>query len=268
MPWTPLAHRLSDALDQEFLRMSNEWFFKWHFIGKDGPIEIESFAGKPIHYGGIKFSGSAHQVYWDTIQRYLKLKIGSIFTEVEGDLKKYPIKIRESSLEQVGGVVKGFAARIRRAAIEKDRILRGNGFEFPPENDMGTWSGCSNNEIDRRVAMLKEIYCDPTNEQGVPMTNVFHGDGGRVNINSTDNSVTIINKDSAKLFQDLRTAIVGGIADEAKRNEVLESVTAMEAGTKDGTFSEKYRQFVATVADHISIVAPFLGALAQVLTRT
>lgn len=60
---TPIGLRLQLELDEEALRMANDWFFKWHFIGNDGPVEIESFRGKPIIYGGIQFSGSAHQVY-------------------------------------------------------------------------------------------------------------------------------------------------------------------------------------------------------------
>ncbi|MGB6659844.1 MAG: hypothetical protein WBE48_28335 [Xanthobacteraceae bacterium] len=80
---TPIGLRLSSALNDEFLRMQTEWFFKWHHIGGPRTIEIDSFLGRPICYGGIKFSGSARHVYWDTIQRYLRKKIGSIFDELK-----------------------------------------------------------------------------------------------------------------------------------------------------------------------------------------
>jgi hypothetical protein len=64
---TPVGSRLSDSLSDEYLRMQNEWFFKWHLIGEGRAVEIDSFRGKPICYGRIKFSGSAADVYWDTI---------------------------------------------------------------------------------------------------------------------------------------------------------------------------------------------------------
>jgi hypothetical protein len=41
-------------LDAEYLRMQNEWFFKWHHIGGDSVVEIDGFDGRMIRYGGIK----------------------------------------------------------------------------------------------------------------------------------------------------------------------------------------------------------------------
>jgi hypothetical protein len=167
---TPIGSRLSASLSDEYLRMQNEWFFKWHSIGGDRPVVIESFNGKPICYGGIKFSGSAHSVYWDTIQRYLRKKIGSIFDGLEEELKKYSLEVRDKALTEARSIVGQFAAKIRRAAIEKDRILRGDGIKFPPEHDMGHWQGCGIGDIEARVEGLRRIYCDlQVNIGGVEM---------------------------------------------------------------------------------------------------
>lgn len=158
---TPLGERLRLFLDEEFARMQNEWFFKWHFIGRDGPVEIDSFRGRPICYGGIKFEGSPVQVYWDTIQLYLRKKIAEVFDKLEADLRGYPIDVRIAALQEGGQLIKAFAARIRNAAIEKDRILRGNGFEFPNRRDVGLWAGSLSEDIDGRIFTLRDIYCDP-----------------------------------------------------------------------------------------------------------
>ena len=88
--------------------MQNEWFFKWHHIGGQWAIEIDSFRGKPIVYGGIKFAGSARLVYWDTIQHYLRNKIGAIFDGVEEELKKYPLEIRAAALAEARWIVSRF----------------------------------------------------------------------------------------------------------------------------------------------------------------
>ena len=40
---TPIGSRLSASLNDEYLRMQNEWFFKWHSIGEDRAVEIDSF---------------------------------------------------------------------------------------------------------------------------------------------------------------------------------------------------------------------------------
>jgi hypothetical protein len=158
---TPIGSRLSISLDDEYLRMQNEWFFKWHFIGDvHRAVEIDSFRGKPICYGGIKFSGTAHQVYWDTIQYYLRKKIGSIFDNLEEELKRYPFETRANALNEVHPIVTQFAAKIQRAAIDKDRILRGNGIQFPQEHNFGHWQGCHVGDIAARIDELRRIYCE------------------------------------------------------------------------------------------------------------
>lgn len=163
---TPIGLRLINSLNDEYLRMLNEWFFKWHSIGGSRGVEIDSFLGKPIFYGGIKFDGSARLVYWDTIQRYLRKKIGSIFDSLEEELNKYPPEIRTEALTEARWAVSQFAGKIRRAAIEKDRILRGDGIKFPPEHDSGHWQGCHAEDIEARVEGLRRIYCDPEQDVG------------------------------------------------------------------------------------------------------
>src|SRR6266404_2920655 len=162
---TPIGSRLSASLNDEYLRMQNEWFFKWHHIGGEHAVEIDSFRGKPIVYGGIKFSGSARLVYWDTIQHYLQSKIGSIFDSLEEELTKYPLEIRAEALNEARSIVGQFAEKMRRAAIEKDRILRGDGIKFPPE-DAGHWRGWHSGEIEAGLEALRRIYCDLKQDVG------------------------------------------------------------------------------------------------------
>lgn len=162
---TPISSRLSIALDDEYRRMQNEWFFKWHFIGGDSPVEIDMFDGRTAKCGGVAFWGTTQLIYWETIQRYLRKKIGSIFDDLEQELLHYPIVIRERTLKEVRGIIGQFATKIRRAAIEKDRILRGNGFDFPPERDQRKWEGCRSADIEARVTGLVEIYCKLAGEK-------------------------------------------------------------------------------------------------------
>jgi hypothetical protein len=160
MSLTPIGSRLSLSLDDEYMRMQNEWFFKWHHIGGQRALRIDSFRGKPICYGGIKYSGTARDIYWQTIQLYLRKQIGGIFDNLEGELERYSLEVRHAALNEVEFIVTEFAAKIRRAAIETDRILRGNGIEFPVEHDAGHWQGASPGEG------LREIYCDRTLDVG------------------------------------------------------------------------------------------------------
>jgi hypothetical protein len=128
---TPYGTRLKDNLDTEVLRMQKEWFFKWHFIKEHQGVEIESFNGSNIHYGGIQYSGSAHQVYWATLRRYLALRLGEYFDSAVEALERFPQNISSEIIGEFDQLLKNFCSRIADIAAEKDRILRGIGTEFP-----------------------------------------------------------------------------------------------------------------------------------------
>ena len=146
--------------------MDNEWFFKWHFIGRDGPVKIESFGANPIRYGGIDYSGSAVDVYWDSISRYRKTKVSELFDQVEGELAPHPKHVREQAISEAEGLISMFASSIRRRAVEKDRILRGNGVSLPKSHDLGRWEESGHLVIRARAHGLVESYCDMEIEKG------------------------------------------------------------------------------------------------------
>ena len=138
--------------------MANEWFFKWHFIGRDGPIEIDSFDGRKIRYGGIKFDGTARLVYWDTISRYLKIKNGEIFDQLEAELKSYPTTQIEAAISDTKAIVYSFTRNISESALEKDRILRGDGINFPPLDQSKVAHTAIFSVIEQRANALIEFY--------------------------------------------------------------------------------------------------------------
>ena len=158
---TPIGSQLELALDAEHHRMLDEWFFCWHQIG-GSPVEIDLFSGRPGRLGGIAFSGTVVDVYWEAIQRYLRHKVDELFRTVEVDIQRYSVEIRNRSLDEVSWIISGFCERIRRSAIKKDRILRGDGVTFPPEHDRGQWLYCSPSDVDERIQILKAIYCVST----------------------------------------------------------------------------------------------------------
>jgi hypothetical protein len=136
--------------------MANQWFFKWHHIGGKA-VEIESFRDGPIRYGGIAFSGTAHKVYWDTIQHYLRQKVSSIFDDLEREIRDYPPDTRREALREATAIVAHFAGRIRQKAVETDRTLRGNGVTFPEPRDVG-----HTQYIQQRAHSLAAIYVPTT----------------------------------------------------------------------------------------------------------
>jgi len=165
---TPISSRLELSLDNELRRMNNEWFFKWHFIGGNETVELDGFDGRTIRYAGVKYFGSAEIVFWDAISRYLRQKIEEIFSQLEVEIRNYPISTRAKTFHQVEPIIAKFAGEIRRTAVAKDQVLRGNGFEKPSARDQGKWTNTNAGSIRSRIVSLKDIYCNhhqPTMER-------------------------------------------------------------------------------------------------------
>ena len=153
---TPTASRLIVRLDDRRRWFVNEWFFKWHFIGKDGPVSIDSFDGRGIHLGGFQFSGSARDVFWDAIVRGVRKEVDEQFAWIDEQVRHYNHETAIKSIDECAGQLISFARTIRREAVAKDRILRGNGIEFPPEDDAGRWNSVSESQILSQAQVLEK----------------------------------------------------------------------------------------------------------------
>lgn len=172
---TPTASRLKARLEERRLWFANEWFYKWHFIGNDGPVTIDSFDGREIRYGGIAFSGTTRDIYWDAIVRGVRKEINEQFIWIDAEVRRYKREVAVVAIDECAGLLASFVRSIRRQAVAKDRILRGNGVSFPPENDAGLWDGTSDREIVALADALKGALPDdaappPTGEPDVPVT--------------------------------------------------------------------------------------------------
>ena len=91
------------------------------------------------------------------------------------------------------------------------------------------------------------------------------GPNARVNIQSTDSSTNVVNVESTVLFDNLRGAIRTSISDSELSKTLMDCVEAMEAAVGTRTFADRYKNFIALAADHISVFGPFLPALTQFL---
>jgi hypothetical protein len=99
------------------------------------------------------------------------------------------------------------------------------------------------------------------------ITNVYnlHGENSRVNIRSSDQSLNISNVTSEQLFVNLREHINENVLDQTDRGELLERVSALEKATDKQTFLERYQAFIGAAANHMTLIAPFVPALTQLL---
>lgn len=132
----------------------NQWLFKWHQL-RNGVTEVDLFDGRMTHMGGREYWGSARDVYCDAITRGVRKEIVEQFAWVDQHVRAYNKTTADEAIDQCAGLLVAFVRVVRKAAVKKDRILRGNGRESPPEDDAGQWHGTSPEEILAQAEALK-----------------------------------------------------------------------------------------------------------------
>lgn len=115
--------------------MNNEWFFKWHHIGGTNTVTMDGFDGRTISFNNLAFSGSCREAYWNALARYLRNKVSENYDKAENELKSFPASLRIAVIAETKSITDFHARRILRTALEKDRILRGDGIQFPPQDE-------------------------------------------------------------------------------------------------------------------------------------
>lgn len=110
--------------------------------------------------------------------------------------------------------------------------------------------------------LLSEIP-DDSPQLSLPTIHVS-GDNTRVNINSVDRSTNIVNTINMNRFNEIEDAL-RQIQDERTRTECLNSLNDLKESVGTTSFVEKYRHFIATAADHMTLISPFIGYLSSLL---
>jgi hypothetical protein len=99
-----------------------------------------------------------------------------------------------------------------------------------------------------------------------PITITQTGDNAKVNIDSEDNSININNIDLSR-FEDIKRILTTEISDEAEQKNCLNSLNELQESVGKQSYIEKYKQFIATVANHMAIIYPFIPYLTTFITK-
>lgn len=91
-----------------------------------------------------------------------------------------------------------------------------------------------------------------------------NGQNSKTNINSTDNSINNYN-DENKVFNELKD--VAHTLPEESREMVLKSINEMENYYGKNNFKEKYNSFIEVAANHMTLFAPFISILTNMLIK-
>jgi hypothetical protein len=88
---------------------------------------------------------------------------------------------------------------------------------------------------------------------------------GRLNVNSTDNSVNLITVSQEEMFAKLRHAITTQVLAGEEQTSILGRLSALEAAQNSPSFAQRYAELISAAANHVTVLAPFLPALADMV---
>lgn len=92
------------------------------------------------------------------------------------------------------------------------------------------------------------------------------GPNARVNIQSIDSSTNLVEVEPTELFGRIREAIDQSVQDGELLKKLQEKVTELEKAPQGTTgFKARYQEFMALAANHMTLLAPFIPALSQML---
>jgi hypothetical protein len=143
------------------------------------------------------------------------------------------------------------------------RILPNGHTEVYLVLDRGFYKGMHGIPDHYQVSVRKETALSK-HQTGPTVYNVT-GPNARININSVDLSANVVDISAENLFTELRKAIREGVAETSRRAAVLKAVDGLETSKEKPSFGQRYREFIAAAADHMTLLAPFIPALTQLL---
>lgn len=87
-----------------------------------------------------------------------------------------------------------------------------------------------------------------------------------ININSTDQSVNVIQSQPHQVFDEIRALLQEHLRDDDKLDSILTSVDEMErCRNAPQKFTQAYKKFMSLAADHMALLTPILPSLASLL---
>lgn len=182
-----------------------------------------------------------------------KLKLikanGNIINDVEALVEPKKIFVDDASVIIEEGDV--FERTLSNGAIENYEVL-----------DRGFYKGMHGIPDHYQVSVRKTTSKSYSNR----ITYNINNESGRININSVDNSTNLnfsLSKEDEALFSTLKE-LANSIENA---DEICGLVEEMRTNVGKERFAEKYNNFVQSIANHMTIFAPFIPMLSNLLTR-
>ncbi len=144
---------------------------------------------------------------------------------------------------------------------EGDRLLRilPNGLEeYYLVLDRGYHQALASIPARYNVKVRKETKQD-IKETASPTYNVT-ANNSRVNIHSNDYSINV-QIDETNVFEKLKNTIEKNISNHDEKAKLLSKVDELKTSQNTQRFTERYKEFIALAANHMTIIKPFIPLL-------
>lgn len=93
----------------------------------------------------------------------------------------------------------------------------------------------------------------------------LNGANSRVNNSSNDFSTNVIDTSPSDLFDEIRKVIKNNLEDEIEVRNLRILVNEMESAQETPKFNDVYTRFITSSANHMTLLAPFIPALSQMI---
>jgi len=130
--------------------------------------------------------------------------------------------------------------------------------------DAGFKKGMGGIKSHYQSIVRKQTRIDPLAQPGQIVYNLI-GPNARVNIQSVDTSTNLVEVEPTELFDRIREAIGKSVQDGEMLKNLQEKVTELEKTQGTTGFMARYQEFMALAANNMTILAPFIPALSQML---
>ena len=131
--------------------------------------------------------------------------------------------------------------------------------------DVHLWRGIGPIQSHYEIKCEREGTLRPHPKTEMLNLHISNSPQARINLHSSDKSINVSEQQPDALFKEIRECLEQSLANSPDLENVLSRVGDMEQGLEKGNFTTAYKRFIAATADHITILAPFLPRLAQLL---
>lgn len=97
------------------------------------------------------------------------------------------------------------------------------------------------------------------------VTYYLYGTNSRVNHHSSDHSHNTVQIDASNLFARVEQVLTQAVSNQEELQALQRQLAQMQAMRGQSTFAQSYVEFMSLAADHLTVLTPFLPALAQLL---